>query len=124
MTEPNTEQLKSCPFCGSTNIAVNGIVNSHRYMQCGDCLAHGPADTYSLEGIRNKWQERIIEDALQTTCDIFRTERNLYQSQLTASQARVAELEKQIENCRCNIDTLDVDKYYMDNENDDASPCG
>ena len=37
--------LKPCPFCGSTNVAVNqGLTAAHTpwfHVQCGDCLATG-----------------------------------------------------------------------------------
>lgn len=64
-----SEQLKPCPFCGSTGITINGIVNSHRFMQCNRCLAHGPADPHALEALENLWNNRPIENALHGRID-------------------------------------------------------
>lgn len=64
------EQLKPCPFCGSTNVNNGGPRGIICCVRCDDCEATGPTCT-EREYSSSTWDERPIEKALQSRCDRY-----------------------------------------------------
>lgn len=58
-----SDDLKPCPFCGSTHIRAEQYNNEKR-MFCHDCEAGGPPDTYQ-SGVKKAWNTRPREAALE-----------------------------------------------------------
>lgn len=58
-----SDKSKLCPFCGSDDTAIDGIVNSRRFMRCNNCLATGPSHPHAMDALVNLWNHRPIEDA-------------------------------------------------------------
>jgi len=68
------EILKSCPFCGSFNIAVyedNEKSGKYTYAFCNSCFSRGPAawkvadDESAYEYTVNLWNERVESQRVQ-----------------------------------------------------------
>lgn len=48
--------LKTCPFCGSHNVRVNGVIFPSA--ACEDCKCYGPVG-FSKEDAVNKWNKMV-----------------------------------------------------------------
>ncbi len=57
-----TDELKPCPFCGSTNLEVMEIDEGYAAIACGTCDAFGPMGLGD-EGASLEWNQRAFEDA-------------------------------------------------------------
>lgn len=60
----NQDELKPCPFCGSTNISFGEILGKHvneeefRQSQCLDCGACGPETEHTQSAAVNEINDR------------------------------------------------------------------
>ncbi len=57
-----TDELKPCPFCGSTDLEVMDIDQGYAAIACGLCDAFGPMGLGG-EGASAEWNQRVFEDA-------------------------------------------------------------
>ena len=91
-----TEELRSCPFCGSTRLRKSDDMPNRKYrsVDCRDCLAHW----HTIEdGNFDGWNTRPIEDALNARIAELDAEVTKGHELQDAYCDRIAELEAEIE---------------------------
>ena len=51
-------ELKSCPFCGGTNLQIIDVYGEGFYVDCITCTAYGPSGE-TMEKAIEAWNKRV-----------------------------------------------------------------
>lgn len=91
-----SEELKPCPFCGSSNVEIiEGVFG--KYGACRSCCAYGPDSASGCaESAAEKWNRRHVPGESNSPAPVEEPHETDHTVWITELELRIAKLERYV----------------------------